>query len=96
MIPAAPRGGQSVFEKACTKLQAFAAFDEDGDGQVGHGLMGHGLIWATASWATALHRLRHPYADIPMQNPYGESLWRIPMENPYGESLWRIPTAAVR
>ena len=26
-----------------------------------------------------------------MENPYGESRWRIPMENPYGESLWRIP-----
>ena len=30
-----------------------------------------------------------------MENPHGESLWRIPVENPCGESLWRIPTAAV-
>ena len=46
---------------------------------------------------------------IPMDNPYGGSLWRIPnedpcgkslmrnpMDNPCGESLWRIPAAAVR
>ena len=31
--------------------------------------LGHGEPW--------------PAAAIPMENPYGESLWRIPMENPY-------------
>ena len=27
---------------------------------------------------------------IPMENPYGEPLWRTPMENPYGEPLLRL------
>ena len=40
---------------------------------------------ARSSHGPDFHRSR-PTAAIHMENPYGESLWRIHMENPYGES----------
>ena len=40
----------------------------------------------------SVQQVRRPV--LPVVRAQLQSLWRIPMENPYGKSLWKIPSAA--